>query len=103
MVSLPPGRRIAGVHRADSSPENGRVSDEAVEHHHPAPVTSVQEQLWYARAAAELTRPTDRLVADIDAARGSVAEAGLIGRVTMITHDLTDGVDRSATRSATPI
>jgi len=94
------------------------------EHSHHSPATGTQEQLWYAQIATELTRPTDRRVADIGcghapmtialaralpeatkilaldsdpdvlaSAAGQIDEAGLTGQITMIEHDLTDGVE----------
>ncbi len=94
------------------------------EHSHHSPATGTQEQLWYAQIATELTRPTDRRVADIGCghapmtialaralpeatkilaldsdpdvltdAAAKIDAAGLTGQITMIEHDLTDGVE----------
>ncbi|MDQ3475254.1 MAG: methyltransferase domain-containing protein [Actinomycetota bacterium] len=91
---------------------------------HHSPATGTQEQLWYAQISAQLTKPTDRLVADIGCGQAPMAialaralpettrilaldsdpdvltdaaakidAAGLTGQITMIEHDLTDGVE----------
>lgn len=100
------------------------MADAAAEHSHSAPATSAQEQRWYAQTAADLTKPTDRLVVDIGCGQAPMAielaralprptkilaldsdsavlasaaacidDVGLTGRISLIDHDLTDGVD----------
>ena len=96
----------------------------SVEHGHCEPATTAAEQRWYARTAAQLTKPTDRLFVDVGcgqapmaielaraqsrpakilaldsdpdvlaAASAKIDDARLLDRITMLEHDLSDGLD----------